>query len=183
MDVTAPTATGKPAVTAAGTWVTTTALSYTWHNVGGGSHTFSVELVNNDQTPLSPPVVSTETVLVIPEIGLAQAVILAPRDGGVVKAGSVTITAQASNFNLVAASGQPNASHEGHIAYFMDMKPTITPGTPVFGPDVAFASSIQPNHTWEKVTAGVHTFSIELVNNDDTPLSPPVVASISVTVQ
>jgi hypothetical protein len=183
MDVSAPTASGKPAVTAAGTWVTTTALSYTWHNVGGGSHTFSVELVNNDHTPLNPPVVSTETVLVIPEIGLPQAVILTPRDGGVVSAGSVTITAQASNFNLVTPSGQPNASHEGHIDYFMDLKAPITPGQPVTGPDTVFASSPQASYTWKKVTAGVHTFSIELVNNDDTPLSPPVVANISVTVQ
>jgi len=183
MDVTAPTDSGKPAVTAAGTWVTSTALSYTWHNVGGGSHTFSVELVNNDHTPLNPPVVSMETVLVIPEIGLPQAVILTPRDGGVVSAGSVTIDAQASNFNLVASSGQSNASHEGHIDYFMDLKTPITPGQPVTGPDVAFESSSQTNYTWKKVTAGVHTFSIELVNNDNTPLSPPVVANISVTVQ
>ena len=183
MDVTAPTAPGKPAVTAAGTWVTTAALSYTWHNVGGGSHTFSVELVNNDHTPLNPPVISKETVLVIPEIGLPQAVILTPRDGGVVSAGNVIITAQASNFNLVTASGQPNASHEGHIDYFMDLKAPITPGQPVTGPETAFASSPQASYTWKKVTAGVHTFSIELVNNDDTPLSPPVVANISVTVQ
>ena len=183
MDVTAPTESGKPAVTAAGTWVTSTALSCTWHNVGGGSHTFSVELVNNDDTPLNPPVVSIEMVLVIPEIGIPQAVILAPRNGGVVSAGNVTITAQVSNFNLVAPAGQPNASREGHLDYFMDLQAPITPGQPVTGPDTALVSSSQTSYTWKAVTAGVHTFSIELVNNDETPLSPPVVVNISVTVQ
>lgn len=183
MDVTAPTAQGKPASTAAGTWASVAALSYTWHNVGGGSHTFSVELVNNDNTPLDPPVIANRTVLVIPEIGLPQAVILTPRDGGVVSGGSVTISAQASNFELVAPTGQANASHQGHINYFLDMKAPITQGQPAIGPDTIFASSAQPSYTWQKVTSGVHTFSIELVNNDDTPLSPPVVANISVTVQ
>lgn len=184
MDVTAPAAQGKPAVTAAGTWVTTAALSYTWHNVGGGSHTFSVELVNNDHTPLNPPVVASETVfLVIPEIGLPQAVILTPRDGGVLTAGSITITAQVSNFDLVAQGGQANASHQGHINYFIDMAAPVTPGQPATGPDTVFATSALESYTWQAVKAGVHTFFIELVNNDDTPLSPPVVANISVTVQ
>ena len=168
MDVTAPAAQGKPAVTAAGTWVTTAALSYTWHNVGGGS----------------PPVVASETVfLVIPEIGLPQAVILTPRDGGVLTAGSITITAQVSNFDLVAQGGQANASHQGHINYFIDMAAPVTPGQPATGPDTVFATSALESYTWQAVKAGVHTFFIELVNNDDTPLSPPVVANISVTVQ
>lgn len=52
LDVDAPTTPGKTAVTAAGTYAATTATSYTWHNVGGGPHKFSVELVNNDHTPL-----------------------------------------------------------------------------------------------------------------------------------
>ncbi|HWQ19665.1 MAG TPA: hypothetical protein VN455_07790 [Methanotrichaceae archaeon] len=64
MDVTAPTARGKPAVTAPGTWVMASNTSYTWKNVSQGMHNFSAELVNNDRTPLSPPVVDNINVMV-----------------------------------------------------------------------------------------------------------------------
>jgi len=55
MDVAAvPTAAGKPALTAAGTYYPTANTSYTWTNVMPGMHKFAVELVNNDHTPLVP---------------------------------------------------------------------------------------------------------------------------------
>jgi hypothetical protein len=57
MDVTPPTAAGQPAVTAQGTYASTASTAYTWENVPPGIHTFSVELVNNDHTPLDKPVV------------------------------------------------------------------------------------------------------------------------------
>jgi glucose/arabinose dehydrogenase len=57
MDVVPPTTPGQPAITAPGTYVPTTATSYTWTNVSAGRHNFSVALVNNDHTPLVPPVV------------------------------------------------------------------------------------------------------------------------------
>jgi len=183
MDVTAPTAQGAPAVTEAGTYAHVTAASYTWRNVGGGSHTFSVELVNNDHTPLNPPVVVTQTILVIPEIGLPQSVILAPRDGAVQAAGDITITVQAANFNLVVNQGQANAAREGHLLYFMDVDAPTTQGQPAVGPAGSYAATSLDSYTWKDVKAGTHTFSIELVNNDNTPLDTPVVAKISVIVQ
>ncbi|MDD1678430.1 MAG: PQQ-dependent sugar dehydrogenase [Methanomicrobiales archaeon] len=51
-------------MTESGTYVPTTATSYTWSNVSVGRHNFSVELVNNDHTPLSPPVQDTVNVTV-----------------------------------------------------------------------------------------------------------------------
>jgi hypothetical protein len=45
----------KPALTANGTYVSTAAISYTWQNVPPVVHTFLVQLVNNDSTPLSSP--------------------------------------------------------------------------------------------------------------------------------
>jgi hypothetical protein len=176
MDVIAPTTQDQPAVTEAGTYAHVTATSYTWHNVGGGSHTFSVELVNNDHTPLNPPVVATQTILVIPEIGAPQAVILTPRDSAALGAGDITITTQVSNFNLVDKLGQPNASHEGHLIYFMDA-PTVQ------GQTAVGVATDQNSYTWTSVKAGTHTFAIELVNNDHTPLDPRVVANITITVQ
>lgn len=178
MDVTAPTALGKPAVTEPGTYAHVASESYIWHNVGGGSHTFSVELVNNDHTPLDTPIVATKTILVIPEIGTPQAVILTPRDGAVLLTGDITIATQVSNFNMVDKLGQPNAAREGHLTYFMDVDAQTAQGQSAVG-----IATAQDSYTWTNVKAGTHTFTIELVNNDNTPLNPPVVAQITITVQ
>jgi hypothetical protein len=66
MDVPVPTVPGEMAVTANGTWQMQDGTSYTWHNVQPGTHTFSVQLVNKDMTPLSPPVYQTITVITVP---------------------------------------------------------------------------------------------------------------------
>jgi hypothetical protein len=71
MDVDAPTTPGQPAVTAPGTYAATIATTYVWHNVAPGTHTFSVELANNDHTPLATPVVAKITVTVAPGGGQA----------------------------------------------------------------------------------------------------------------
>jgi plastocyanin len=184
MDVTPPTTPNQPAVTAAGTYAATTATSYTWKNVGGGAHTFSVELVNNNHTPLVPPVVATVLITVIPEIGLPQAVILQPRDGAIVPAGDVTVSVQVSNFNLVDKLGQANASHEGHIHYFLDVTPPTTQGQPAIPPSGSvWAATANATYTFKNVAPGSHTISIELVNNDHTPLDPAVVTSVTIKVQ
>ena len=64
IDVPVPTDAGKKAETATGTWKMHDDTSYTWTNVQPGTHTLSVELVNNDMTPFSPPVYQTVTVTV-----------------------------------------------------------------------------------------------------------------------
>jgi plastocyanin len=182
MDVDAPTAAGKPAVTAAGTFGVTPETSYTWTNVGGGSHKFSAELVNNDHTPLSPPVVDTKSVLVIPEIGPPGMVILSPRDNAIVQGSDVNISVQASNFNLVDKLGQTVVQREGHLHYFMDVEAPTAPGQPAVTAAGTYAATATDSYTWKNVAAGTHTFSVELINNDHTPLNPPVVSKITVSV-
>jgi plastocyanin len=182
MDVDAPTTPGKPAVTAAGTFVPTTDTSYTWTNVGGGSHKFSVELVNNDHTPLSPPVVQNISILVIPEIGPPGMVILSPRDGSIVNGPDVTVSVQASNFNLADKLGQAVKPREGHLHYFIDVEAPTTAGQPAVTAAGTYAATAADSYTWKSVSQGMHTFSAELINNDHTPLSPPVVAKIMVNV-
>ena len=130
MDVDPPTTPGQPAVTAPGTYVATADTSYTWTNVGGGQHKFSVELVNNDHTPLNPPVSQSVSILVIPEIGPPQAVILSPRDNAVINGNSVSVEVQAANFNVVDKLGQANSAREGHIHYFIDVDAPTTAGQP-----------------------------------------------------
>ncbi|HEX7474494.1 MAG TPA: hypothetical protein VF318_00900 [Dehalococcoidales bacterium] len=62
LDVNPPTDAGKSAATASGTFVETSATSYTWPNVAVGSHTLAVQLVNNDGTALNPPAIASEPV-------------------------------------------------------------------------------------------------------------------------
>jgi hypothetical protein len=118
-------------------------------------------------------------VLVIPELGPPAAVILSPRDSASITAGNVTITAQATNFIL--ASGA--APRQGHLIYYMDAIAPTNPGDPAYTDPGTYVATTDTSYTWHNVQLGQHTFSIELVNDDDTPLTPAVVATISVTVK
>ncbi len=64
IDVEAPTTPGKPATTAPGTFSPNAGTSYTWKDVAPGTHTFVVQLANNDHTPVIPLVTNKITVTV-----------------------------------------------------------------------------------------------------------------------
>ena len=180
MDVDAPTTQGQPAVTAQGTYAATKDTTYTWHNVTPGTHTFSVELANNDHTPLANPVVAKSTVTVVAATPAIS--IRVPANNSVVPAGDVTIAVQVSNFKIVDTLGQPAAAGQGHIHYFMDVDAPTTQGQPAVTAQGTYAATIATIYTWKNVAPGTHTFSVELANNDHTPLNPPVVVKITVTV-
>jgi glucose dehydrogenase len=173
LDADAPTTPGKPAVTSPGTYAATINTSYTWKNVAAGTHTLSVELVNNDHTPLNPPVVQKITVNVDSN---PRITITAPQNGKILRAGSVTITVNVSNFNLVDKLGSANVAGQGHIHYFMDVQPPTTAGQPAVTGPGTYAATAATSYTWTNVTPGIHTFYVELINNDHTPLSSPVIA-------
>jgi hypothetical protein len=62
-----PTASGTPAIPANGTyaaWAPVAGTSHTFTNVTPGTHTFTVQLVNNDHTPYVPPATANSTVTV-----------------------------------------------------------------------------------------------------------------------
>jgi hypothetical protein len=65
LDVSPPTAAGKPAITAGSSWSSTVATSYTWKSVAAGTHVLSVQLVRGDNTPLDPAVTDSVTVRVV----------------------------------------------------------------------------------------------------------------------
>jgi plastocyanin len=184
-DVTAPTTPNQPATTAAGTYVATTDTSHTWTNVPNGMHEFSVELVNNDHTPLNPPVVSTVMITVqntsgqtTPQISITQ-----PSAGESLPEGTIAVAVDVTNFNLVNNLGQPNVAGEGHIHYFLDVTPPTTAGQPAIPPQGSiWAATANTTYTFTNVSTGPHTIAVELVNNDHTPLQPPVTASVMFTV-
>ena len=177
LDVAAPTTPGKPAIPPAGsTWAATADTTHTFTNVTPGTHTISVELVNNDHTPLNPPVVSTISVTtdIQPRITISS-----PTNGQIVRTGNLTISTEVENFILADKLGQANVAGEGHIHYFMDTPPVTSPGKPAIPPaGSVWAPSADSSHTFISVPVGIHHFSVELVNNDHTPLDPPVTAEI-----
>ncbi len=177
MDVDPPTTPGVPAVTDPGTYFPSTATSYTWTNVTNGSHMFSVELINNDHTPLEPAIVAFVNVTVGPRVS-----IVSPAEDATVVGPNVTISIDVAAFSIVNKLGQPNLPGEGHVHYFMDVDPPTTPGVPAVTAPGTYAATIETSYTWTNVTPGAHMFSVQLVNNDHTPLVPPVVAFVNVTV-
>jgi plastocyanin len=113
--------------------------------------------------------------------GSPKIIITEPLNGSEIAVGNVNISVAVENFSVVDKLGKPSVAGEGHIHYFMDAKAATTPGKPAITKLGTYAPTINKSHTWKNVTAGKHNFSVELVNNDHTPLSPPVVAEVNVT--
>ncbi len=207
MDVAAPTAAGVPAVTANGTYVHTEAKSYTWRNVPSGTHTFSVELVNNDHTPLTPPAVDMVRITVggaanatgqtgqnmttgtgasgasaaATNMTNATVKIQQPKNGSVISDRNVTVTAAVDNINLVQPAGK-NAAGNGHLVFLMDTKAPTAAGQTVSASNrsLMYATN-QTTYTWTNVTPGNHSFSVVLVNNDNTTLNPAINDTVWIT--
>jgi len=179
LDVDAPTTQGQPAIPASGTWVHVSDNNYTFAKVAPGAHTISIELVNNDHTPLNPPVVQKITVTVDTNPRLK---IVTPVNGAIKKTGSITITASVGNFNVVDKQGQAAVPGEGHLHFYMDVQPPTDPTKPAIPTSGVWAHVSGTSYTFENVPVGLHTFYVQLVNNDHTPLSPDIQYSIQVDV-
>jgi outer membrane protein assembly factor BamB len=180
LDALPPTTPGVPAIPVSGGYVVSTALSNIWTNVSVGKHILSVELVNNDHTPLVPAVadiIYVEVVQAHPGIKIVY-----PIQGATVYGRNVTIDVSVEDFLLVNNLGGTNVAGEGHIHYFMDVLPPTTPGVPAFTASGTYAATAATTYIWRNVTLGPHMFSVELVNNDHTPLVPPAYAFLNVTV-
>jgi hypothetical protein len=106
-------------------------------------------------------------------------IIAPPFDGGIL-AGNVTILVEVTNFTL-APLGGTNVPGTGHLVYYMDVTPVTIRDHPAFTRPGTYTSSSATMHTWQGITSGTHTFAVQLVNSDDTPLDPPMVDAIDVT--
>lgn len=107
-------------------------------------------------------------------------VIVSPENNAVVPEGNVTVTVQVGNFSLNKL-GQGPVAGEGHIHYFFDIPPPTTLGEPALTAPGTYAATPDTTYSWPGVTPGVHNFSVELVNNDHTPLNPPVFQMVNIT--
>jgi hypothetical protein len=108
--------------------------------------------------------------------------ITSPTNGSTIPAGDVTVSVHVDDFSLVNKLGQASVAGEGHIHYFMDVKIPTAPGKPALTAVGTFVPTINTSYTWMNVKPGMHNFSVELVNNDHTPLDPPQYSEINVTV-
>jgi hypothetical protein len=110
--------------------------------------------------------------------------ISSPADGSTIEAGDVEVTVSPANFEIVDKLGQAAVEGEGHVHYYIDVDeiPT-TPGQPAVTADEnTYHAAATTSYPWSSVEAGEHTFGVQLVNNDHTPLEPPVTAEVTVTV-
>ena len=95
--------------------------------------------------------------------------------------GTVMVAVDVENFVLTDEPGLPNEPGEGHIHYFMDVPAPQEPGRPAVTQKGTYGDTADTAYYWPEPEYGTHTFSVELVNNDHTPLDPPVVDSVTVT--
>ncbi len=113
--------------------------------------------------------------------GMPQITITEPKEGAQIPVGNVTVTVDIKNFDLVNKLGGANAAGEGHIHYYMDAAVPKTPNKPALTAVGTYAPTANKSFTWMNVTPGKHNLSVQLVNNDHTPLIPVVYATVNVT--
>jgi DMSO/TMAO reductase YedYZ molybdopterin-dependent catalytic subunit/predicted lipoprotein with Yx(FWY)xxD motif len=108
--------------------------------------------------------------------------ISSPFNGAILSPGSIMINVQTVNFNPVDKIGHPNAPGEGHINYFLDTEAPTAAGKQAISKGGTWAAVAGFTYTFNNVLSGTHTISVELVNNNQTPLVPPVVAKVTFVV-
>ncbi len=111
--------------------------------------------------------------------------ILSPNATSAVSGPNVTVVVNVTNFSVVDRQGQASVAGEGHLHYYMDVSPIPTDGREPAIPNntsAAWAHVSATNYTFMNVTPGEHTFTVQLANNDHTPVIPIVMQSVTVQV-
>jgi hypothetical protein len=119
-------------------------------------------------TPTTSPSPTPTTPAIVPEVYF-----LTPLYNVTILPGDVTVKIKVNNFNLVNKIGQPNVRGEGHVIYYMDEVPSGVSGIPPTSTPGNSYETADTTYTWKNVPVGSHTFSVQLVNDDGTPLVPP----------
>ncbi|MCZ7571463.1 MAG: DUF4399 domain-containing protein [Ardenticatenaceae bacterium] len=100
-----------------------------------------------------------------------QLILVAPKNGELINGTDVAVNFETSGIKLVPstvplaeAGKRPEANRpgEGHVHFMFDLQPLVVWEHP------------EP-YTFSNVPPGEHQLTVELVNNDHSPLSPPVV--------
>jgi hypothetical protein len=103
--------------------------------------------------------------------------ITSPKQGDMVKNGSVTLKVAVEDFKLVDKIGKTSQIGEGHILYTLDPN---QPGDPDTGRRVKETADREVK--WENITSGEHTLVAQLVENNGSFIEPAVIQRITVNV-
>lgn len=116
--------------------------------------------------------------------GETDVIITRPEQGNTIEAGNITVSVDLKKFNVVDKLGQAPEDGEGHVHFYIDVGeiPTVA-GEPATTDEGTYHAQATTEFTWEDVEPGEHTFAVQLVNNDHTPLNPPVIAQVTVEVE
>jgi len=170
------------AISKAGTYAIASNTSYTWKGVTPGEHTFAVQLVNNNDGPLPAPVISSKVVNVGPPAGNPELQLVTPEEGSEFAPGNIIVAVTVNNFVISQKDmGVINRKGEGHLLYYIDEDVPVVPGEPAVTATSVVSTDLK--YLWKDVREGKHVLSVQLVNNDDTPLDVPVVLNISIVVK
>jgi hypothetical protein len=199
LDVAPPLKAGQSAATAEGTYQAGIENYISWKNLAPGMHTLSVQLVTPDNTPLDP-YVDASIEIEMPSPGTSQPFIrslsiqmlcqpgLVPpgmpgRPKGASACADIVVAPEFNNFTVYADKiGKPAAPGEGHFIYYYDVTPPTDPGKPALTEKGTYAITADSIASWLGVLPGEYKVWVQLVNNDNTPLEPPVIAGGSIIV-
>jgi hypothetical protein len=108
-----------------------------------------------------------------------------PQAGGdPIPPGDVLVALTVRSFDIVDQIGAKPKDGEGHLVYYLDVDdiPTEAGASALVRGAGRSNASAMTSHTWRDVGAGPRTLGVQLVNNDDTPLDPPVTDEIEIVV-
>lgn len=94
--------------------------------------------------------------------------VLAPVDGGAVKGKGLSVKVETTGLKFVMPSNTV-VPGEGHVHFTLDDQP--------------FKMSTAPDYAFKDVAPGQHTLKAELVQNDTKSFDPPVVQTVTFTVE
>jgi hypothetical protein len=105
-----------------------------------------------------------------------------PIEGISVDAGNITLSITTENLKLVTGNLTNNPG-EGHVIYYLDVAIPTTAGKSALTAAGTCKETDTTSNTWSDLTPGTHTLGVQLVQNEGTPFSSPVFASVSITVK
>lgn len=115
--------------------------------------------------------------------GAPQAMITSPENGSLINESRVTVSTWINNFNLTHESENVDAEGEGKIIYYLDVEVPVLNGKPAVTVPGTYNVSGDDFLEWTNVKTGMHNFSVQLVNNDLTPLNRSISDTVWVNVQ
>ena len=88
------------------------------------------------------------------------------------------------HFKIVNKIGGKNVPGQGHLHFYLDVDeiPTEPAHEATVAGEGSYVATTETSYTWDPVTPGSHKLGVQLVQNNHTPLQPPVTAEITITV-